>query len=679
MHNPTRARVACARYLTAGGRGSDRRVVHLELDVSRTPLEGSWTPGDSIGVVVPNEEAAVAGLLRRLRLAADTVLRVEPAGPPSPLSAAASVVAAGGAAAAAAPVTAAAAPAPAPAAAPSTAAARIVPQWLSRAHGLPPDTVPASELLRWCLDISSPPKKAFVRALADAAVGVDKAALLTLCGRGGRALWDPFFETQRLSLLDILQLFPSCAPSLDLLLSALPPLPPRYYSLASSALADPRRMAIAFTVVEYECGINVPPTAMAVGSTPLPDVAGTGTGAGAGAAAPAGSSNRLAARNAAAAAATATPAGASAGTPPGPADATSPALSDGVPVTPEPLPGSPNAPLSRPAAARTVSTAGVATDGVNGAPGAAADDCAAEDASATTSRIRRRGLATTYLERLCAPLLKQGDAPGMQHQRDASVASVLSSFSLLSTRGDDSAAVQLAPTPSAATTTADTAADTLTDGAAGDSAAGPFVLAFLRPNRHFNVPAPSETPFAMIGPGTGVAPFIGFLQHRHARMQADELAAVAVCRGWLAPGLHISGLRDESAAADRPACYGSTLLFFGNRHPDADFLYRDALSELQGVGALSRLFTAFSREGPAKVYVQHRMREHGKLLADMVVDGGGSVFVCGDGMQMARDVHEALVEILTVHRPAEFPSRQRAEEHLQAMAKADRYCRDVWS
>jgi sulfite reductase alpha subunit-like flavoprotein len=674
MHNPTLARVACARYLTAGGRGSDRRVVHLELDVSRTPLEGSWTPGDSIGVVAPNEETAVAGLLRRLRLDAGTVLRVEPAGPPSPLSAAAAVVAAGGAAAAAAaPAPAAAAPPPAPALAPAAVAARFVPQWLSRAQGLPADTVPASELLRWCLDISSPPKKAFVRALADAAVGVDKAALLTLCGRGGRALWEPFFEAQRLSLLDILLLFPSCTPSLDLLLSALPPLPPRYYSLASSALTDSRRMAIAFTVVEYECGINVPPTALAVGSTPLPEAAGTG--AGAGAAAAGGGISRLAVKNATAAAATAAAAAdASAGTPPGSADGASPALSDGVPVAAEPLPGNPNAPLSRPAAARP--STGAATDGPDGAPGAASDDCAAGDASATTSRIRRRGLATTYLERLCAPLLKQGDALSSQHQRDASV---LSSFSLLSTRDDDSAAVQLAPTPSAAATTADAAAGTLVDGAVGDSTAGPFVLAFLRPNRHFNVPAPSETPFAMIGPGTGVAPFIGFLQHRHARMQADELAAVAVCRGWLAPGLHISGLRDESAASDRPACYGSTLLFFGNRHPDADFLYRDALSELQGVGALSRLFTAFSREGPAKVYVQHRMREHGKLLADMVVDGGGSVFVCGDGMQMARDVHEALLEILTVHRPAEFPTRQRAEEHLQAMAKADRYCRDVWS
>jgi sulfite reductase (NADPH) flavoprotein alpha-component len=79
------------------------------------------------------------------------------------------------------------------------------------------------------------------------------------------------------------------------------------------------------------------------------------------------------------------------------------------------------------------------------------------------------------------------------------------------------------------------------------------------------------------------------------------------------------------------------------------------------------------------VYVQQRMREEGAVLADLVVDAGATVIVCGDGMKMAKDVHAALVDVLLAHRPQLFGAAPAAEAFLAQMATCGRYCRDVWS
>jgi sulfite reductase alpha subunit-like flavoprotein len=71
--------------------------------------------------------------------------------------------------------------------------------------------------------------------------------------RSGSEYFLKFFEGQRLTLLDILNLFPSCAPPLGHLLSCLAPLMPRYYSVTSSPLADRSIVSVALTVVQYQC------------------------------------------------------------------------------------------------------------------------------------------------------------------------------------------------------------------------------------------------------------------------------------------------------------------------------------------------------------------------------------------------------------------------------------------
>lgn len=163
---------------------------------------------------------------------------------------------------------------------------------------------------------------------------------------------------------------------------------------------------------------------------------------------------------------------------------------------------------------------------------------------------------------------------------------------------------------------------------------------------HFRPPVSLKKSYIMIGPGTGVAPFRGFLRERLYRMsQAKDIN------------------------------FGTTTLFFGCRNHDKDFLYKDDLQELTEKGALNKLDMAFSRDGPKKVYVQDRVRVHGKEVAD-VVKSGGSLYVCGDGGGMAQGVHIALGEIL-----AEFccdGDVESGKAMLRHLADEHRYVKDIW-
>jgi sulfite reductase (NADPH) flavoprotein alpha-component len=168
---------------------------------------------------------------------------------------------------------------------------------------------------------------------------------------------------------------------------------------------------------------------------------------------------------------------------------------------------------------------------------------------------------------------------------------------------------------------------------------GARVSAFIEPNPRFRLPADPATSVIMIGPGTGVAPFRGFLQARAAQQASG--------RNWLV---------------------------FGGRHLDQDFLYQTEWLAALKKGLLHRLDVAFSRDTAEKVYVQHRLRERGAEVWQWL-ESGAHVYVCGDAERMAPDVQAALVEIVAVHGGR---STQDAEAYVAALGAARRYLRDVY-
>ncbi|MEU4180403.1 bifunctional nitrate reductase/sulfite reductase flavoprotein subunit alpha [Streptomyces sp. NPDC026589] len=162
---------------------------------------------------------------------------------------------------------------------------------------------------------------------------------------------------------------------------------------------------------------------------------------------------------------------------------------------------------------------------------------------------------------------------------------------------------------------------------------------FVQRNERFRPPADPATPMIMVGPGTGVAPFLGFLEERRA--------------------------------LGHP---GPNWLFFGEQHRATDFYYRDELDGLSRSGTLTRLDTAFSRDQRAKVYVQDRMREHGAQLWSWLRDGA-HLYVCGDASRMAKDVDRALRDIAVAHGGLE---PEGAAAQVKQLASDRRYVRDVY-
>lgn len=143
----------------------------------------------------------------------------------------------------------------------------------------------------------------------------------------------------------------------------------------------------------------------------------------------------------------------------------------------------------------------------------------------------------------------------------------------------------------------------------------------------------------MVGPGTGIAPFMAFLEHRRALGHQ-----------------------------------GANWLFFGEQREATDFYYREELAELHRHGTLTRLDLAFSRDQRTKVYVQDRMREHGAQLWSWLQDGA-HFYVCGDASRMAKDVDRALREIAMAHGGLDA---DEAAAYLKQLSAAKRYARDVY-
>ncbi|EFO7943917.1 NADPH-dependent assimilatory sulfite reductase flavoprotein subunit [Salmonella enterica] len=165
------------------------------------------------------------------------------------------------------------------------------------------------------------------------------------------------------------------------------------------------------------------------------------------------------------------------------------------------------------------------------------------------------------------------------------------------------------------------------------------VRVFIEHNDNFRLPTNPETPIIMIGSGTGIAPFRAFIQQRAA---------------------------DEAS--------GKNWLFFGNPHFTEDFLYQVEWQRYVKEGLLSRIDLAWSRDQKEKIYVQDKLRERGAELWRWINDGA-HIYVCGDANRMAKDVEQALLEVIVEFGGMDLES---ADEYLSELRVARRYQRDVY-
>ena len=214
--------------------------------------------------------------------------------------------------------------------------------------------------------------------------------------------------------------------------------------------------------------------------------------------------------------------------------------------------------------------------------------------------LRRRGLCSTYLERSCAAFLGGAGAP-------------------------------------AAT-----------------------VALFAHPARDFVLPAHMKWPLVMVGPGTGVAPFMGFLAHRKLERVRKQEACALASMGYWRGGVELSGVLEQDSVAEFTSGggLGEAHLYFGCRHRERDWIYREEMEAFKADGTLSALRTAFSRDAnvedgaagdgaelPHK-YVTHLLRQDRETIARLLRCEGAYLFICGDGTSMAQDVLDALVDCL---------------------------------
>nr|XP_019943122.1 PREDICTED: methionine synthase reductase isoform X1 [Paralichthys olivaceus] len=188
------------------------------------------------------------------------------------------------------------------------------------------------------------------------------------------------------------------------------------------------------------------------------------------------------------------------------------------------------------------------------------------------------------------------------------------------------------------------------------SLALPKIHVSLRPNCSFRPPSDLSLPFIMVGPGTGVAPFIGFLQQRERERQANPEAA-----------------------------FGETWLFFGCRHRDGDFLFREELEGFVSSGVLNHLKVCFSRDVAEQEevatsvarprYVQHNLLLNSRDVTEILLKRNGYLYVCGDAKNMAKDVNDTLMEMIRAELQVD---QLEAMKRLAQLREEKRYLQDIW-
>lgn len=160
----------------------------------------------------------------------------------------------------------------------------------------------------------------------------------------------------------------------------------------------------------------------------------------------------------------------------------------------------------------------------------------------------------------------------------------------------------------------------------------------------FRLPTRAQTPIIMIGPGTGLAPFRGFIQER-------------------------SQLKDEGKVI------GDTILYFGCRKKAEDFIYEEELNECVQQGVLT-MHVAFSRDQAHKVYVTHLLEKNMDEIWKVIGENNGHLYVCGDARNMARDVHNIVLKVV---QEKGSMTESEALAYVKKMEAQKRYSADVWS
>jgi len=169
---------------------------------------------------------------------------------------------------------------------------------------------------------------------------------------------------------------------------------------------------------------------------------------------------------------------------------------------------------------------------------------------------------------------------------------------------------------------------------------GEEVRVYIEPNKHFKLPEDPAQPIIMIGAGTGIAPFRGFIQERE---------------------------HSESTA-------GESWLFFGNQHFADDFLYQLEWQGYLKSGALSKIDLAFSRDQQEKVYVQHKLRSHAQEVYQWI-QKGAHIYLCGDKDRLGKSVEQTLIEIISEQG---LLTEEQAKQELLNLKKLGRYQKDVY-
>ncbi|CAN0328319.1 NADPH--cytochrome P450 reductase [Lampetra fluviatilis] len=171
----------------------------------------------------------------------------------------------------------------------------------------------------------------------------------------------------------------------------------------------------------------------------------------------------------------------------------------------------------------------------------------------------------------------------------------------------------------------------------------PTVPAYVRKSQ-FRLPYKPSSPIIMIGPGTGLAPFLGFIQEREWQKQQGKEV-------------------------------GETVLYFGCRNRSTDFIYEEELEAFKERGVLTQLHVAYSRDQEEKVYVQHLLTKNKENIWQLL-QSNAHIYVCGDAKNMARDVQAAISEVVS---ECGGLTQQQALDFVKKLQTKGRYSSDVWS